>query len=123
MTSERKGKGIRGGTRIAVELPVQIRWKTQAGIERSAQGKTESMSGNGVFILVPVRLRHDTRIQFTVSLPAEVTRVPIEIQCEGRVVRQQKGCTVTGLGVVIDDYQLAASNLPARFLAGDSGEP
>jgi len=66
MTTGRKGKGIRGGTRIAVELPVQIRWKTQSGIERSAQGKTGSMSGNGVFILVPIRLRHDTHIHFTV---------------------------------------------------------
>jgi PilZ domain len=101
-------KGIRGGTRIPVELPVQIRWKTQAGTERFAQGKTESMSGNGLFILVPVRLRHDTPIQFTVSLPAEVTNTPMQLHCEGRVVRQHKGQAPVGLGVVIDDYRLAA---------------
>ena len=100
-------KGIRGGTRIPVELPVHIRWKTKSGTERSAEGKTESMSGNGLFILAPVRLRHDTTIQFTVPLPAEVTGTPMQLQCVGRVVRQQKSGAPAGLGVVIDDYRLA----------------
>jgi len=101
-------KGIRGGTRIPVELPVQMRWKTQAGTERQAQGKTESMSGNGLFILARVRLKHDTPIEFTVLLPAEVTRTPMQLQCVGRVVRQQKSGSPAGLGVVIDDYRLTS---------------
>lgn len=101
-------KGIRGGTRIPVELPVQIRWKTQAGVEQSARGKTGNMSGNGLFIMAPVHLRHDTRIQFTVLLPAEITQVPVELQCVGRVIRQHKAGAPGGLGVVIDDYQLTA---------------
>jgi PilZ domain len=102
-------KGIRGGTRIPVELPVQIRWKTRAGRDRFAQGKTESMSGNGLFILSPIRLRHNTPIQFTVALPAEVTNTPMQLQCVGRVVRQNSTGDEAGLGVVIDDYRLAAS--------------
>lgn len=106
-------KGIRGGTRIPVELPVQIRWKTQAGREVFAQGKTQSMSGNGLFILAPVRLRHDTAIQFTVALPTEVTNTPMQLHCEGRVVRQRKGPPSAGLGVVIDDYRLDAIDRPA----------
>jgi PilZ domain len=100
-------KGIRGGTRIPVKFPVHIRWKTQAGRERVAQGKTESMSGNGLFILAPVRLRHDTPIEFTVLLPSEVTGTPMQLQCVGRVVRQQKSGATAGLGVVIDDYCFA----------------
>lgn len=100
--------GIRGGTRIPVELPVHLRWKTQAGLERFAQGKTENMSGNGLFILAPVRLQPDTPIQFTVLLPAEVTRIPMQLQCVGRVVRQQKSGSPAGFGVVIDDYRLAS---------------
>jgi PilZ domain len=101
-------KGIRGGTRVPVELPVQIRWKTRTGRDRVAQGKTESMSGNGLFILAPVRLRHNTAIQFTVALPAEVTNTPMQLQCVGRVVRQKKTGDEAGLGVVIDDYRLTA---------------
>lgn len=107
-------KGIRGATRIPVELPVQICWKTRAGRERSAQGTTESMSGNGLFILAPIRLRHNTPIQFTVSLPAEVTNTPTQLQCVGRVVRLHKTGGSAGLGVVIDDYRLAAEGAPHK---------
>jgi hypothetical protein len=102
-------KGIRGGTRIPVELPVEIRWKSQAGKEKSAQGKTQNMSGNGLFILAPVRLRSNTPVEFTVSLPAKVTNTPVTLQCKGRVVRQHKGGKRGGLAVVIDDYCFASN--------------
>jgi PilZ domain len=101
-------KGIRGGTRIPVELPVQIHWKSSAGTERFAHGKTGSMSGNGLFIVAPLRLRHDMPITFTITLPAEVTNVPMQLQCVGRVIRQHRTGTPAGLGVVIDDYRLSA---------------
>ena len=101
-------KGIRAGTRIPVELPVEICWKTEAGTERFAQGTTENMSGNGLFILSPVRLRHDTPIHFTVALPAEITNTPMQLRCEGRVVRQHRGGKSAGMAVVIDDYRLGA---------------
>ena len=107
-------KGIRGGTRIPVELPVQIRWKTRAGRERAAQGTTESMSGNGLFILAPIRLRQDTPIQFNVALPTQVTNTPMQLQCVGRVVRQKKTGERSGLGVVIDDYRLASGKRTGR---------
>jgi hypothetical protein len=110
MTPRRKG--IRGGTRIPVELPVEIRWKTQSGKEKFAEGKTQNMSGNGLFILAPLRLRHDTPIEFTVSLPAQVTNGPVKLQCAGRVVRHRKGGKPAGLAVVIDEYNFA-SNKPA----------
>ena len=104
----REPKGIRAGTRIPVELPVQIRWKTQAGNEKVALGRTENMSGNGLFILAPVRLRQDTPIEFTVSLPPEITNRPMQLHCEGRVVRRHKSHAAEGLGVIIDDYRLSA---------------
>jgi hypothetical protein len=100
-------KGIRGGTRIPMELPVQIRWKSPAGIEQSAEGKTGSISGNGLFIVAPLRLRKDMPITFTVTLPAEVTNIPMQLQCVGRVIRQHKAGEAGGVGVVIDDYRLS----------------
>ncbi len=102
-------KGIRAGTRIPVQLPVQIRWKSPAGIERFVQGKTGSMSGNGLFIMAPLRLRHDMPITLTITLPAEITKVPMQLHCVGRVVRRHRTGTSAGLGVVIDDYHLSAA--------------
>lgn len=104
-----KRKGIRGGTRIPVELPVEIRWRTRAGKEKFAAGRTQNMSGNGLYILAPLRLRHDTPIQFTVSLPAEVTNTPVKLQCAGRVVRHRKSESAAGLAVVIDEYGFAST--------------
>jgi len=103
-----KEKGIRGGTRIPVELPVQIRWTSREGVEQFVEGKTCSMSGNGLFIATAIQLRHDTPINFTVSLPAGITNIPMQLQCEGRVIRQQNIGAPPGIGVVIDDYHLAA---------------
>jgi hypothetical protein len=102
-------KGIRGGIRIPVELPVEIRWKTRGGTEKFAEGRTQNMSGNGLFIMVPVRLQHDTQIEFTVSLPIEVTHAQVKLQCAGRVVRQRRKRGPFGLAVVIDEYSFAST--------------
>jgi len=110
MSMERKG--IRAGTRIPMELPVSIRWKSPAGIERRVEAKTGDISGNGLFILTPVRLRHDTEIQFTVLLPSEVTKVRTQLHCQGRVVRRRVRGAAAGIGVVIDDYQLLSPRQP-----------
>ncbi len=103
-------KGIRGGTRIPIELPVSIRWRSQAGIERRAEAKIGNISGNGLFIRTKRRWRPDTKLHLTVLFPPEVTNVPIHLYCEGRVVRQQARTQAAGVGVVIDDYNLLASS-------------
>lgn len=112
-----KQKGIRGGTRIPIELPVQIQWRGRKGGQRFAYGKTGSMSGNGLLIIAPLRLRHDMPIAITVSLPTEVTNVPVQLRCAGRVVRQQRVGASSGVGVVIDDYRLAAVDRSAQIAA------
>ena len=99
--------------RIPVELPVSLRWLTAAGTERQAQGKTENVSGAGLFVIAPVRLRRETLISFTVILPREVTRVPIELACQGRVVRSSRAGELPGFGAIIDDYELRPAPLAA----------
>jgi hypothetical protein len=41
-----------------------------------------------------------------VALPHEVTQVPLELSCQGRVVRWKQDGQVEGLCAVIDDYEL-----------------
>lgn len=95
---------LRAGVRIPVELPVQVRWKSPTGKYRVAEGRTACISGNGMFIAVPIRLRHETPITVTVTLPVEVTKIPIELRCQARVVRQPRAEGLTGVGAIIDDY-------------------
>jgi len=72
------------------------------------------MSGNGMLIAVPVRLRQETLITVTVTLPVEITRVPFELECQARVVRQiPAGRRVEGIGAIIDDYRFQPAYRPA----------
>ncbi len=118
MADDRTGKGadsmnyLRAGMRIPVELPVEVRWKGAAGKTRLAQGTTACISGNGLFIATPVRLRHETPITVTVALPAGFTRTPLEIECRARVVRQKQPVNPPGIGAIIDDYCFRRATQP-----------
>jgi hypothetical protein len=92
--------------RMPMELPVEIRWKNRAGSQKQATGKTGNISGSGLFIEVPVRLHRATSVRIKVLLPPEVTQVPLELLCQGRVVRWDEHEGVQGVGAVIDQYEL-----------------
>lgn len=100
----------RFGKRIPVHLPAQVRWTSRSGNARHVQGKTGNISGNGLFLAVPNRPRVATPITVSVLLPAEITRVPYELFCQGRVIRWNRSDEGVGLGATIEDYQLR----PAR---------
>ena len=101
---------IRGSLRVPLELPVQIRWKGVGGRTHLVEGKTSNISGNGLFMAIPSRLRPGARIAFTIMLPAEIAKIPIKLICRGRVVRQHKSNNLKGVAAIIDDYRL----LPVR---------
>jgi hypothetical protein len=69
------------------------------------------MSSNGLFMRLPSQLRPNTRITLTVSLPTEITRIPLELCCQARVVRQKDATTYPfGVGAIIDDYQFRTAS-------------
>ena len=86
-------------------LPVEIRWKTRTGTQKQATGKTGNISGNGLFIEIPIRLPRSTCLTMNVVLPGGLTQVPLELFCQGRVVRWKGEGQVAGLCVVIDEYE------------------
>ena len=96
----------RASQRIPMELPVEIQWKSAAGSLKQATGKTGNISGNGLFIEFPVRLHQKTSVTTKVVLPREGSQVPIELSCQGRVLRWIQDGQVEGLCVVIDEYEL-----------------
>ena len=87
-------------------LPVEIRWRTRTGSEKQAIGKTGNISGSGLFIEIPVRLQRETAFTMKVMLPRKAGQGPLELQCQGRVVRWNRRGEVQGLGAVIDEYEL-----------------
>ncbi len=96
----------RASRRIPMELPVEIRWESRAGSPKQAMGKTGNISGSGLFIEIPIRPHRATSLMIKVMLPREVTQVPLELLCQGRVLRWSQHGQVQGLGAVIDKYEL-----------------
>jgi hypothetical protein len=96
----------RASQRIPMELPVEIRWKGRAGSSKQAMGKTGNISGSGLFMELPVRLHRETSVTIKVVLPRKGSHVPLELLCQGRIVRWSRHGQVRGLGAVIDEYEL-----------------
>jgi hypothetical protein len=89
-----------------MKLPVEIRWKSLAGTDRRVLGKTGDISGTGLFIEVGVRPRRETPVTIKVLLPRQGKQAPLELVCEGRVVRWNQRGRKQGLAAVIDEYEL-----------------
>jgi hypothetical protein len=71
------------------------------------------MSGNGVLMRLPSQLRPNTKITLTVSLPTEITRIPLKLRCQARVVgRKDAKAFLLGVGAIIDDYQIQKARRP-----------
>ena len=101
---------LRLGIRFPVEFPVKVQWRSGSGKVRQIQGKITTMSGNGVFMRLPSELRPNTKIILTVSLPTEITKIPLKLRCQARVVSQKGERTYPfGIGAVIDDYHFRAA--------------
>jgi len=100
----------RSGIRIPVELPAEVHWKSRRGHTRCVEGKTGNISGNGLFVNIPVRPPCKTSVTMRVFLPATMTSVPIELLCNGRVIRWNCPGEARGMGATIDEYELR----PAR---------
>jgi hypothetical protein len=112
----------RASRRFPVDLPIEIWWKSRTGNRRQAIGKTGNISGNGLFMEIPIRLPRATPIMIKVQLPREVTKIPLELLCQGRVVRWNERGQAQGLGAVIDEYELRPVLRRSRSESSPEGE-
>jgi hypothetical protein len=106
-------KNQRSGIRIPVELPIEVYWKSRWGRSRHVEGKTGNISGNGLFMSIPVRPPCKTPVTMRVLLPATITRVPVELLCNGRVIRWSCPGECRGMGATIDEYEFRPTRTQA----------
>ena len=95
--------GVQGAVRFPLELPVALK---SAG--REALATTQNISANGVLFQVDADMPVGSRVEFTISVPAQVvgTAQDVHLECCGRVVRNYEESGRRGVGVVIDQYHL-----------------
>ena len=92
---------VQSAARFPVKLPIHI--KSQTG---ESDTETDNISANGVLFHHDIDMPVGSRVDFTISLPAEVVgaTADVKVQCHGRVVRSNQEGGRRGVGVVIDEY-------------------
>jgi hypothetical protein len=100
----------RTARRYDVSLPVNVR--TPLNREPGAQsGHTRDISTRGVYFIMERELSAGTEIDFTLTLPAEITRgTEVFVRAHGRVVRvdrqQDDARDLSGVAAIIERYDI-----------------
>ncbi|MGB9235857.1 MAG: PilZ domain-containing protein [Terriglobales bacterium] len=102
--AEAQEKDKRATRRFALRLPVNVRYGE--GEEHTAQ--TRDVSARGICFFVESGIQAGSPIDFTLTLPPEITLTEsIRVRCKGRVVRVEGGVPTGKMAVaaVIDEYE------------------
>lgn len=101
--------------RFPLEMPV---WLRLPGSDATVHAKTRDVSASGVFFYVNCEIREESEIEFTMTLPPELTRTAaIQVSCKGKVVRVQNDQTTGKIGIAaaIHSYDFLAQAASSSF--------
>jgi hypothetical protein len=110
MAEAQQEKDKRATRRFALHLPVSVRYGDPE-LERAAQ--TRDVSARGVCFYLDSAIQAGSGIDFTLTLPPEITLTEsIRVRCKGRVLRVEGGPTNGKMAVaaVIDEYEFLAES-------------
>ena len=108
--AETQEKEKRSTRRFPLRLPLTVRCGENAD-EHAAQ--TRDVSARGVCFFVDSAIQAGSSIDFTLTLPPEITLTEsIRVRCKGRVVRVEGGTAAGKMAVaaVIDEYEFLAES-------------
>lgn len=96
--------------RYDLSLPVNIRLPISRE-PRSHNGQTRDISTRGVYFMMQNELAPGTELDFTLTLPAEITRgTEVFVRAHGRVIRVDKRTDdeheTIGVAAVIERYDI-----------------
>jgi len=95
----------RAAQRFAMSSPVQVQSPDDTFPLETAL--SHDVSAKGIFFLMNSRPREGSRIEFTITLPPEVTLSdPMRVNCKGRVIRvvDVESAKRIGVGATIEGY-------------------
>ena len=89
--------------RFSMKLPVTVRAHEGDPIE----AVTKDVSARGVFIVLESELAEDSPLEFTLTLPPEITMTrSVRVHCTGRVVRiAREEAGPIGIAAQIESYK------------------
>jgi hypothetical protein len=92
--------------RFALRLPVTVTYTENGSQEKNAQ--TRDVSARGICFYLDSTIQAGAAIEFTLTLPPEVTLTEsIRVRCKGKVVRVDQGTPdgKVAVAAVIDEYE------------------
>ncbi len=98
--------------RTAVRFPIQLDLRLQTP-QGEVKATTENISASGLLFLTDRFLDPDTKIEFTLAMPAAVlgADADVVVNCLGRVVRSERNGSYIRAAAVIDEYFFKAQTL------------
>ena len=121
---EKPAKDQRAIRRFALHLPVSV--TTASGEHVPATAETRDVSSHGICFYCDSAMERNSEIEFTVTLPAEVTMTePLSVRCHGTVVRVE-GDEASGkyaIAAAIDNYEFVADDENPNFVETDDVPP
>ena len=90
--------------RFPLEIPL---WLKIPESEATVHGRTRDVSANGVFFYVNCTLQEHSQLEFTMTLPPELTRTAaIQVCCKATVLRvhEDKASGKIGVAASIQGY-------------------
>jgi hypothetical protein len=97
----------RATRRFSLRLPVSVK----CGDDGEQATQTRDVSARGICFYVDSAIKAGSAIDFTLTLPPEITLTEsIRVRCKGRVVRVEGGSPEAKMAVaaVIDEYEFLA---------------
>jgi hypothetical protein len=97
--------------RFTLQLPVTVTAKSGEPVEATAESR--DVSSHGICFYCDAALEPETVIDFTLTLPTEITMTePLQVRCSGRVVRVENsnGSGKFAVAAAIDNYEFVADD-------------
>lgn len=97
--------------RFNLALPVSVRF--EGGEPRDLTAESRDVSSRGIYFFVESKLNEGSDIEFTLTLPPEITLTQsIRVRCKGKVLRIQPDAAANKIGVaaLIEKYDFVGES-------------
>ena len=93
--------------RFNVQLPVAVKVASDGEVQEMS-ASTKDINARGAFLYTDTKLQEGSVIEFTLTLPPEITlSQSLQVRCKGKVVRVEQALPDAGVGtaITIDFYE------------------
>ena len=110
------GHEKRGMPRFPLQVPLVIKTGQSTSLVETT---TKDVSATGVFVYLPVEMSEGSELEFTMTLPEELTlTAAIQVACKGTIVRVEKTSDArVGVAAMIHSYEFLGNEASAAARA------